>query len=162
MFVKKLQKLALEKISVRKATSVDEIKKEIITRVLLEMIRNSDNLQCLKNNLEEANFHVCALSKFDVWHGKVFGPRKFRRKSLCKCKCAREGPLCECSCGALWKMLMEYRETEFYRCFNTTAFRRIFDGKKMVIVGKHKKSVRFIPKNTMIGELLSNQFMNPY
>ena len=157
--MEKLQKLAVIKLSARQASRADEPKRGVITRLILEMIHASENVQGLKQNLIEENNHICTLEKFDVWHGQSLGPRKFRKMNLCKCSCSRNGELCECSCGAIWKMLKEFRETEFYR--SQPKIRRIYDGNKMVLIGKHKKCVRFISKDTTIGELMTRQFTDP-
>ena len=156
MNVQKLQKLAVCKMSARQASKAEIPEKGVITRIILELIDDSRDIQDLKESLGAVNNHVCEMKHFNVWHGRILGPRKFRNKTCCKCKCQRNGDLCECSCGAIWRILMEYRETEFFR--QPDAVKRTFNGKEMVIHGKHKKSMRFISKGTTIGDLLTKKF----
>ena len=149
MPVPKLQDLALCEVTVKEALKADEERKGVLTRLLLAKIAEDDAMSMFRESLDAVQGHVCVLRTFNVWHGSLRGPRKFRNNTLCRCKCLRLGVLCECQCAGLVKMVMEFREAEPFRDYD--AGRR-----------KHKKCPRFISKKTKLGRLLAGQFEDPF
>ena len=147
MSIQSLEDLAFAQITFRQAVKADTEEKGVLTRICLKKLSENQNMSMFTQSLQEVQGHPCILINFSVWHGSSRGPRKFRKKTLCKCKCKRLGTLCECDCGSLFRMIMEYREAEIFRAF----YYRLGQT-------KHKKCPRFISKKTLLGRLLEGQF----
>lgn len=151
MPVLSLQEIALENVNIKEACNTSDIVKSVLVRVLTRRLNNPvENTMGLFAELISGNErHICRIEEFDVWHGINIGPRKFRNKSKCKCECVGVGLVCECSCNAIFKMMVEYRETEVFRGYTF--------GQR-----KHKKARRFIAKKTRIHDILRYQFSDPH
>ena len=149
MPVLKLQKIALDNLSVKDISSMHFSEKGVAFRIFVERMKETDNIEMFKRGLIKEGWHICKVKNFDVWHGVNIGPRKFRKKSLCNCVCDGLGKLCKCDCGAVFKMLMEFRESEVFRGYGPTQ-------------KKHKKARRFIAKRTLIKDLVKSQFQDPH
>ena len=150
MPVRSLLDIVFSQISVRQALRADPAQKEVLTRICLAKIpdnENSTTMAMFNRSLQAVQGHVCILINYSVWHGGNLGQRKFRKKTLCRCKCKRLGILCECYCACLFKMIMEYREAEVFRGYRPNQ-------------RKHKKSPRFISKNTTLGRLIEGPFQD--
>ena len=145
MSIPSLGDLAFAQITFKQAVKADTTEKGVLTQICLKKLSEIEDMRMFTESLQAVQGHPCILVNFSVWHGVSIGPRKFRKKNLCKCKCKRLGLLCECDCGCLFRMIMEYRESEVFRGYRP--------GQK-----KHKKSPRFISKKTMLGRLLEGQF----
>ena len=149
MPVLSLQKIVIENLSAKDIGRMHFSEKGVMSRIFIECVKESTTVEMFKEAVAQNNGHVCKMQKFDVWHGSLIGPRKFRNKTLCKCVCDGLGKLCKCECGAAIKMLVEFRENEVFRGYGPGQT-------------KHKKARRFIPKRTRIKELISNQFHDPH
>ena len=149
MPVLSLQNIVLENLSVKDISKMHISEKEVMTRIFVEYVKGSTTAEMFKITLDQNDGHICKMQKFNVWHGSIIGPRKFRNKTLCKCICDGLGKLCKCECGAAIKMLMEFRESEVFRGYGP-------------MQKKHKKARRFIPKRTRIKDLILNQFNDPH
>ena len=144
MPVLSLQNIVLENLSVKDISKMHISEKEVMSRIFVEYIRSSTTAEMFKTTLAQNGGHICRIREFNVWHGVNIGPRKFRSKTLCKCVCDGLGESCKCECGAVIKMLVEFRECEVFRGYAP-------------MQKKHKKARRFIPKRTRIKELMLNQ-----
>ena len=149
MPVLSLQKIALEKLSIKDICSAPFHIRGVVTRVLVEYLDDVNEMDVFRMVLMQHEKHICRMNTFSVWHGISIGPRKFRNKTKCKCNCQGSGKVCECDCGALFKMLIEYRESEVFRGY-------------IPMQKKHKKARRFIPKRTNIKDVTRMQFHDPH
>ena len=149
MPVLNLQKIALNNLSVKEISSMHFSEKGVASRILVERVKESDSIEMFKREIESNGGHICKIKYFNVWHGSLIGPRKFRKKSLCRCVCDGLGKLCKCDCGAIFKMLLEFRESEVFRGYGPNQ-------------KKHKKARRFIAKKTLIKDLIKSQFQDPH
>ena len=148
MSVPSLQNLALCQINFKEAVQADAPKRGVLTRLFLANIVGNERLFPFNETLEGSRGHICVIQNFDVWHGSSIGPRKFRKKTLCRCKCQRLGPQCVCDCGALIRMVKEFREAEPFHGYRPNQ-------------KKHKRCPRFISKKTTLGRLLEGRFPYP-
>ena len=149
MPVFKLQEIVVDNLSVKDLGKMFPEEKSVASRIFIERIKEADKIEMFKAELDKNEGHVCKMKNFNVWHGSLIGPRKFRKSSQCKCACDGEGKLCCCECGVVFRMLMEYRESEVFRGYTP-------------MQKKHKKARRFIPKRTPVKDLISFQFSDPH
>ena len=149
MPVLSLQKIALEKLFIKDILKMQAPEKGVATRILLEYLEGIESMNMFKRAVAQQEGHICRMRQFDVWHGMNVGPRKFRNKTVCKCICEGTGSLCSCDCGAIFKMMIEYRENEVFRGYKP-------------MQRSHKKARRFIPKQTSIKDITSTQFQDPH
>ena len=145
MTIPSLKELAFAQTSFKQAIQADATAKGVLTQICLKKIAEIESMECFNESLQEVQGHPCILVNFSVWHGSLLGPRKFRKKTLCQCKCKRLGVLCECDCGCVFRMIMEFREAEIFRGYRLGQT-------------KHKKCPRFISKKTKLERLLEAQF----
>ena len=118
MPVKTLKNLALLKINFLQVMKAESHEKEVISQGIIEIYR-STNRNGFSEQLEQQNWHPCRMKTYRVWYGNyrlsangtkvAKKPRTFKHKSICKCKCEQNGPVCECACGAIVKMMAEFR-----------------------------------------------------
>ena len=143
----------MSNLSVKDMSSMHFSEIGVASRILIEKVKETDNesdsVMLFKEEILNNGGHICRIKNFNVWHGGNIGPRKFRKKSLCKCVCDGLGKLCKCDCGAVFKMLLEFRESEVFRGYGPAQ-------------KKHKKARRFIAKRTLIKDLLKSQFQDPH
>ena len=149
MPVLSLQKIALENLSIKDIIIMQAPERGVATWILIEYLEGLETMELFKRAVAQQEGHICRMRHFDVWHGINVGPRKFRNKTRCKCICDGEGSLCNCDCGAVFKMMIEFRENEVFRGYAPSQ-------------RGHKKARRFIPKRTNIKDITSKQFQGPH
>ena len=149
MPVLSLQKIALEKLNIKDICKLPGYKRGVITRVLLSYLDDINGMDFFRMAIANNEGHICRMRTFDVWHGSNIGPRRFRKRTLCKCRCSGTGNMCECDCGAVFKMMLEFRENEVFRGYAP-------------MQRKHKKARRFIPKRTSVKDITHIQFHDPH
>ena len=149
MPVLKLQEIVVGNLSVKDLSMMYPAEKNAAFRFFMGLVNKTGKIEMFKIELDKNEGHVCKMKNFNVWHGSRIGPRKFRKSSLCKCSCDGTGTLCCCECGAVFKMLMEFRESEIFRGYSP-------------MQKKHKKARRFISKRTLIKDLIAFQFSDPH
>ena len=107
-----LKNIALMQVNLYQIDRAEPFEKEVVGRELLKRIFEENNATLFQEAVTIANGHPCQMNEYRVWHG---GIRKFRKSAKCKCDCKMHGILCECSCGAIVRMLVEFREAEVFR-----------------------------------------------
>ena len=87
MPVLSLQKIALGKLSLKDVNKLHFSEKGIVNRTFMEYLEEVNSPVMFRSSIARNRGHICMTRQFDVWHGSMIGPRKFRNKTLCKCVC---------------------------------------------------------------------------
>ena len=151
MEIKKLQELAVVELDLKQFKMCDPLQLKVVSEVFQEVLCSRDSL--LAESFKDVNLHTCKLDQYNVWFGK--GLRTFKKNATCYCQCKGVGNLCNCSCGALVKKLIEFRIREILK----------FKPGRPAINGKTKlkqlleSQIAYEDKNTQFGSRFESRWM---